>query len=256
MSESSVCAPLRVVVIDDEHLARDELIFLLEQCEAVEVVGQGEDATTGLQLVAETKPDIAFVDLRMPGADGVSFSEVVRDRHPDVRVVVVSAHDDGAVRAFAAQVLDYLLKPVRLERLKATLARVRAQPPQADAKSADKAPQPDQLDRLAVRRRGEYVVLDIADVLFFEMRDELVWAVTQDDRFALDLTLAAVTARVGDDDFFRSHRSALVRVSRIKTISPKGTGTYELVMDHPESPRVPLARDRSKQLRERIPFAG
>ena len=107
-----------------------------------------------------------------------------------------------------------------------------------------------------MRRRGSFVVVDIADVVYFEMKDELVWAVTADDRYALDLPLATVEARVDEAVFFRSHRGVLVRIDRIKSIEPTGAGTYELVMDHPAAPRVPLARERARFLRERIPFAG
>jgi DNA-binding LytR/AlgR family response regulator len=166
-----------------------------------------------------------------------------------LNVVVVSAHDDGALRAYEAEVLDYLLKPVRLERLKTTLERVRAN------LKGDR-PSEETLDRLAVRRRGGYVVVDVADVVYFHVRDELVWAVTQDDAYALDLTLAAVTRRAPEGEFFRSHRSCLVRITSIRSLEPSGAGTYEIVLDHPETPRVPLARERVRQLRTLIPFAG
>jgi two-component system, LytTR family, response regulator len=98
--------------------------------------------------------------------------------------------------------------------------------------------------------------VDIEDVVYFEMRDELVWAVTGDDRYAIDLTLSTVERRVPPSRFFRSHRSAIVCLDRIRTIEPSGPGTFELLMDHPEEPRVPLARERARLLRELIPFTG
>lgn len=237
---------LRTIVVDDEPLGRDELVFLLGQCEGVEVVGEAADAASALKTCEEVTPDAAFVDLRMPGPDGIALAEAIKQRHPEMPIVIVSAHDDGAIRAFEAQVLDYLVKPVRLERLKTTVDRVRHAAPRTEGP----------LTRLAVRRRGAYHVLDIDDVVYFEMRDELVWAVTPDDRYALDLTLSAVEQRVSKDRFFRSHRSAIVRLDRIRTIEPSGPGTFELLMDHPEHPRVPLARERARMLRELIPFTG
>ena len=241
-------ARLRAVVVDDEPLARDELTFLLGQLE-VEVVGEAGNAKSAVGVVEDGKPDVAFVDLRMPGPDGIALAEALRAKMPDLAVVVVSAHDDGALRAYEAEVLDYLLKPVRLERLKATLERVRARV--KDGRGGDET-----LDRLAVRRRGGYVVVDVADVVFFHVRDELVWAVTKDDSYALDLTLAAVTRRAPEGEFFRSHRSCLVRITSIKSLEPSGAGTYEIVLDHPDQLRAPLARERVRQLRALIPFAG
>lgn len=239
---------LKAVVVDDEPLARDELGFLLGQLD-VEVVGEAANAKQALELVDEVVPHVTFVDLRMPGPDGIALAEALRARQPQMSVVVVSAHDDGALRAYEAEVLDYLLKPVRLDRLKATLERVRGK--LEPGTSSDEP-----LDRLAVRRKGGYVVVDIEDVVYFQVRDELVWAITDDDAYALDLTLATVERRVPKGEFFRSHRACLVRLSKITTLEPSGTGTYELVLEHPEAPRVPLARERVRHLRALIPFAG
>lgn len=238
---------LRTIVVDDEPLGRDELIFMLGQCDGVQVVGEAADASSALDVCSREEPDAAFVDLRMPGPDGIALAEALRQRYPEMPIVIVSAHDDGAIRAFEAQVLDYLVKPVRLERLKSTVGRVR----ERTTRQAEGA-----LTRLAVRRRGAYHVVDIEDVIYFEMRDELVWAVTAEDRYAIDLTLSAVEQRVSRDRFFRSHRSAIVALDRIRTIEPSGPGTFELLMDHPASPRVPLARERARTLREVIPFTG
>lgn len=238
---------LRAVVVDDEPLARDELKFLLEELE-VEVVGQAGDAASALARCEEDRPELVFVDLRMPGPDGLALAESLMKRQDGVMVVVVSAHDDGAIRAYEAGVLDYLLKPVRLGRLQKAVARARERLPGAEGESP--------LTRLAVRRRGKLVVVNIGDVVYFEVRDELVWAVTRNDRFALDLTLSAVEQRVSEAEFFRSHRGALVRLDAIVGMEPAGAGTYELVLDHPESPKVPLARERARLLRERIPVAG
>lgn len=254
-------ASLRAVVVDDEPLARDELTFMLGECGDVEVIGEARNAAEALELCADETPDVVFVDLRMPGPDGIALAEALKSRHEEMAIVVVSAHDDGAIRAYEAQVLDYLLKPVRLERLRATVERVRvggdgrkSSPSPSVANRAD-GDKDDTLGRLAVRRKGGYVVVDISEVTYFEVKDELVWAVTAEDRYALDLTLSAVEERA-PEGFFRSHRGVLVRLDAIKAIEPSGTGKYELLLDHPDAPRVPLARERVKLLREQIAFAG
>jgi len=190
---------IRAIVVDDEPLARDELVFLLGEAGGVEVVGTAKNTAEALMLAERETPDVAFVDLRMPGPDGVALAEALLARRPELSVVVVSAHDDGAIRAFEARVLDYLLKPVRLARLQKTLERARETATGAGTSpttTALRKPGEAALSRLAVRRRGAYVVLDIGDVVYFEMKDELVWAVTASDRFALDLTLAAVEQAV------------------------------------------------------------
>ena len=242
---------LRALVVGDEPPARDELVFLLEQLD-VDVVGQAKDAASALAILDEVAPDLVFVDLRMPGPDGIALAESISRRSEHASVVVVSAHDDGgAIRAYEAGVVDYLLKPVRLERLATAVERVRARRPEEMA-AGDEGP----ITRLAVRRRGTLVVIQIEDVVWFEVKDELVWAVTPSDRYALDLTLRTIEARLPGDAFFRSHRGALVRVDKIRGIEPAGAGTYDLLLDHPDEPRVPLARERARLLRDLIPIAG
>ena len=238
---------LRAVLVDDEPLARDELGFMLREL-GVEIVGEAASAGAGLEVVEEVQPDVVFLDLRIPGPDGIALAETLRSRFPALPLIMVSAHDEGALKAFEVDILDYLLKPVRLERLRIAVDRVRDR----RVKEPDEEP----LDRIAVRRKGAYVVVDMADVLFFQIKDELVWAVTGEDRFALDLTLSAIDRRVPKEEFFRSHRSCLVRLSSIRGIEPVGSGAYELVLEHPESLRLPLARERVRSLREHIPFAG
>ena len=238
---------LRAIVVDDEPLARDELSFLLAQCEEVEVVGEAGFASEAERLCDDTRPEIAFIDLRMPGPDGLTLANRLREKHPDLEVVIVSAHIDGALGGFDARVADYLLKPVRLERLRRTVENLRAARP-------DLLPASMPLERFAVRRKNAYVVVEIRDVAYFEARDGFVWAVTATDRFAIDRTLAVLSQHLDPTDFFQCHRGCIVRIDRIRVIEPAGPRTFCLHLDHPQEPRVPLARDRVGKLRERIPF--
>ena len=240
---------LRAIVVDDEPLARDELKFMLGQCDDIEVVGEARNATEAQVLCEDREPDVAFLDLRMPGPDGVTLAETLMAKVPDLKVIIVSAHDEGALRAFEARVADYLLKPVRLERLRQAVDR-------AHDLSSVPSLSHEHLDRIAVRRRDAYVVLELDDVVYFEVKDELVWAVTKDDRFAIDKTLATLEQELDSVAFFRSHRGFIVRLDHIRAIEPVGAGTYQLLLNHPEAPKVPLARERAKRLRERIPFSG
>jgi DNA-binding LytR/AlgR family response regulator len=237
---------LRAIIVDDEPLARDELAFLLGQCQSVEIVGEAPSAAEACRLCQERQPELAFVDLRMPGLDGLALADTLREEHPDLDVVIVSAHDDGAIRGFDAQVTDYLLKPVRLERLQRALQRV------AEARACPASGS--KLRGFAVRRKGAYVVVDLRDVVYFEARDELVWAITAHDRFEIDWTLANLAEKLDEAVFFQSHRGCIVRLDRIRRIEPTGVRRFHLVLDLEESPPVPLARDRVRLLRRRIPF--
>lgn len=235
------------MVVDDEPLARDELTFLLQQCDGIEVVGEAGFALEAEQLCDNSLPHVAFIDLRMPGLDGLALAELLRNKHPELAVVIVSANDDGALRGFEAQVSDYLLKPVGLERLRLALERVSAAGPRSIRSRR-------RLERFAVRRKSRYVVVEVRDVVYFEARGEFVWAVTEKDRFAIDRTLTNLADQLDNKVFFQSHRGCIVRIDRIRTIEPAGARTFRLLLAHPDAPKVPLARDRASKLRERIPF--
>jgi DNA-binding LytR/AlgR family response regulator len=235
-----------VIVVDDEAPARDELTFLLQQCKAAEVVGEAGFAAEAERLCETQQPQVAFIDLRMPGLSGLALAEHLRKKCPDLEIVIVSAHDEGAIAGFDARITDYLLKPVRLDRLRRTLERVTAR--------LHLLAGAERLERFAVRRRGSFVVVEVRDVVYFESRGELVWAVTERDRFALGRTLTTLADELDEKVYFQCHRSCIVRIDRIRTIEPAGARSYRLLLDHPDDPRVPLARDRSAKLRERIPF--
>lgn len=239
---------VRAIVVDDEPLARDELTFMLGQCGRVDVVGEASGAAEAQRLCDDEEPEVAFIDLRMPGLDGLTLAHLLRQKLPGLDVIIVSAHDDGALRGFETQITDYLLKPVRLQRLQQALDRVSvAEPLRRDTERP--------LARFAVRRKGSFVVVELSDVVYFEARDELVWAVTERDRFALDARLVTLADRLDPAVFFQSHRSCIVRIDRIRVIEPAGARTFRLLLDHPDEPRVPLARDRASKLRQRIPFS-
>ena len=241
---------LRAIVVDDEPHARSELSFLLEQCENIELVGEASDAASAQHIVESKHPNVAFVDLKMPGLDGISLAEALIAKHPELQVVIVSAHDQGALRAFEARILDYLLKPVRLERLQQSVERIHS------ASSHPIDVDSEHLERIAIRHRDSYTVVDLSDIVYFEMKDEFVWAVSNENRFPIDKTLSVLEQELDPQLFFRSHRGYIVQINRIRKIEPLGSSTYQLVLEHPDLPKIPLARERAKQLKTRIPFSG
>src|SRR5262249_24115808 len=110
------------------------------------------------------------------------------------------------------------------------------------------------MTRFAVLRRKSYCVVKLANVLYFELQDTFACAVTRDDRYMLNLSLAAIEQRLPPGEFLRSHRQVLVRIDAIREIIPISSGRFELVIDHPSAPHLPLARQRVALLRDHIEF--
>jgi len=189
----------RVFVVDDEELAVRRLVRLLDATECVEVAGT---ATNPRDAIARITDDIAavFLDISMPEVDGFA---VARKLPPGTLIVFTTAHDQHALRAFEVNALDYLVKPVRAE----DLARA--------------------LDKLARRRGGPRLTSRVGDrthvveldrVTHFQAEDKLTYALTSDESYIVDESIAALEDRYAADGFFRIHRATLVRLTAIAEV--------------------------------------
>ena len=246
---------MKALVVDDELPAREELIWLLDQCEGVEVLEQAATAEAALQIVAAHDVDVVFLDIDMPGIGGMRLAERLRDdAELAPAIVFVTAYDGHAVEAFGVDATDYLLKPVRLERLQRAIQKVR-QRLGTTSEATEREARP--LTRISVDHRGEYRVLSLDDVLFFESEDGIVVVQTRaGERYITDFSLKFLESNLDDEIFFRCHRSYIVRLDAIASIAPWGAGTYRLGLNREEDLGVPLARARAGELKSLIPWSA
>lgn len=205
--------PLRIALIDDEPLARMRIRSLVAQTGLpTEVVAEfGEPVTALLWLQEqddrETPVDLVLLDIQMPGLDGMTLAARLRRLRQPPAVVFVTAHAEHALRAFDLAAVDYLTKPVRLDRLTASLQRVRALRPAEPLH--DSTALEDGADVFVVQDRGRVVRVPLADILYFKAEQKLVVLRTARDSHTLAESLTELEGRVGER-FIRVHRNALV----------------------------------------------
>jgi two-component system, LytTR family, response regulator len=219
---------LRTLIVDDEPIARQVLREELSAFRDVEVAGEAANGADALAQIALLKPDLVLLDLEMPGLGGF---DVIHRLPPGVLpvVVIVTAYDQHAVRAFEAGAVDYLLKPVSRERLEKALDRARS----LRRRTGDVA---ESLVRLSEGRKivgklgPEYYLLDVSDVLAFQAEREIVWIVTSRQRFMAAQTLRAIESRLGDSTFQRVHRNALVNVNHVHKMTPLTSQRWMLTL--------------------------
>ncbi|HEX5311391.1 LytTR family DNA-binding domain-containing protein [Aquabacterium sp.] len=203
----SVC---RVVIVDDEPLARLRMRSLLAQCHCrCDVVGEFGDADSTLQAFKGWRqvggmPDVVFLDIAMPGRDGLQLARALRAEGRAPAFVFVTAHPEHAVAAFEIEALDYLTKPIRLERLEASLQRWHQRQPAADAAAGD---EPD--EALRVVERGAWVRVPFRDLVYCKAEQKHVTVRTAAQAWQLDVSLNDLEQRLGPR-FVRVHRNALV----------------------------------------------
>ena len=251
---------LRVVLADDERPARRFLINLLRTFPDVDVVGEAATGTQAIELIEEAKPDLALLDLQMPGAGGLDVARLVK-AGATLSIAFVTAYDEFAVEAFELNAVDYLLKPVERERLKATLdrARARARAAQGERTSGlaaasaalETATRRQFLERIPVRRRDEVVILSVRQISSIVAEGELLHLTTvANERFTITHRLHALEARLDPRRFVRLGRGTLAAVDQIQKVSPMPGGTYEVLMANGQTLHV--SRLQSRLLRDTL----
>jgi DNA-binding LytR/AlgR family response regulator len=245
---------LRAVIVEDEPPARRRLGRLLKESGAAEVVGEADTVRDAVQKIGRHDPDVVFLDIRIPGCDGFDVLAQLDEIPP---VVFVTAFDDFAVRAFEADAVDYVVKPVSGERLNEAIERVRRRIARDQVQSGvaklvqSRSGMP---ARVLARRRGRIVLLDPADISHVTADHTLVFAWRGAESYLVPRTLQDLEDELGERGFRRCHRSALVNLSFIESVRPAESGNFVLDIKGPESQEVPLSRRRARQLRREIGF--
>jgi two-component system LytT family response regulator len=251
-------SPLRVLIVDDEPLARARTRRLLEAVGGATVVGEAGSAPEARLLAAAEKPDLLLLDIQMPGEDGFALLEGL---DPRPAVVFITAFDHYAVRAFEENAVDYLLKPFRRERLAEALERARhdlERPEELSRRLAallgglNRAPGSDHLERFTVRVGQRQLILKADDVLWFGAEEKLVFAATAAGRHYVNFTLDQLERRLDPRRFARVHRSAIVNLDHAAALRPGFAGTYRLQLKDAARTEVPVSRARARLLRERL----
>jgi two-component system LytT family response regulator len=217
---------LHTLIVDDEPVARQVLRDELAAFSGVEIVGESGNGKDALKDIARLQPDLVFLDLQMPGMGGFDVIRSLPSNAPPV-IIIVTAYDEYAIRAFEAGALDYLLKPVSRERLEKAIDRARAlhARPRDAAESLvrfSEVPEPPATvrGRKVVGRSGqEYFLLDLDDVLAFQADREIVWIITTRQRYMATQTLRAIEERLRGSVFHRIHRGALINVNHVRKMT-------------------------------------
>jgi DNA-binding LytR/AlgR family response regulator len=215
--------PLRVLVAEDEPMNLRRLVRLLEECgcEVVATFGNGLEAEEW--LAAGNAVDALFLDIQMPGLDGLNLRASV---NPDIPVVFVTAHAQHAVESYNLDAVDFLLKPATTERLAKALAKVRRALEPRRSATAEDTPRD---TRYPVIAGSGVVLLDLAKTAFFEVEDQVVWAFAGERFRTRWKTLGEVEAFFPDADLIRIHRHLLIRPAAVLGLRSSGNGNRVLV---------------------------
>lgn len=228
---------LRAVIVDDEPVARQLLRTMLAEHPEVQVVGECRNAREAVAVLRDVEPDVAFLDIQMPGGDGFSIIEQVGVEEMPA-IVFVTAYDEYALRAFEVVAADYLLKPFDERRLASTVRRLRARldrdaPGEAvrlrELLSELRAPVR-YMTRIAVDAGAHLGFVATADIMWLEAKGKHTLVHTSAETYTRREGLSELAVRLDPAEFIRVHRSSMVRIDRIKEVHRWSRGAYYIVM--------------------------
>ncbi len=253
---------LRIIIADDERPARTFLKNLLQDFEDAEIVGEAEDGAEAVEIIKQTKPDLALLDLQMPLASGIEVVKILRKSQMPL-VAFVTAYDEYAVQAFELNAVNYLLKPVEKSRLRETLNRAHERLEQTDFQTIESAnlkaavavyeenAGKTLLERIPVRLRDEILLVPVAEIISITADGELLHITNRGGKkYTINYRLKDIEARLDEKKFVRLSRGAIVNLEMIAKISPMPGGTYLIALT--DGQEIASSRFQSRILREKL----
>ncbi len=254
MSQGSA-GSISTLIADDEQLAREELAFLLKDFPEIDVLETAENGLEAFTLIEQLEPELVFLDVQMPGLDGLGVIAKVRAAGGLIipHFVLTTAFDQYAVEAFRLEALDYLLKPVEKERLAESVGRAKRileerhsqeKPLDASARTATHR------NKLLVRTNNRSLMVDVQDLVYATIDDGMITVATaQFEGQSNYRTIEELQSNLDPDLFWRVHRSFLVNINKIREVIPWFKSSFQLKMNDRKQTEIPVSRIQTRRLR-------
>lgn len=244
---------LRAYIIDDEAPSRRELRYLLEQ-NNVEIAGEAATGNAGLKGILESKPQVVFLDIHMPGLGGLELARVLRELPEQPLVIFATAYERYAVNAFDLEAFDYILKPFTAERILKTLQKAQrhlclaAEEAPAGSESRARTALPD-LRKVLLLKGDRIIPVSPEKIVCARCVEGAVVVTTRDDTYRTRATLNELESRLLRHGFVRTHRGSLVNINSVQEVVPWFHGSYKLIMNDRDRTEVVVSRANAKELR-------
>ena len=246
---------LRILTVDDESPARDELNYLLSLESDVEVVGEADSGAAAIAMATQLKPSVIFLDVQMRGMNGLETAVVLRTILPDALIVFATAYDEYAVRAFEIGAVDYILKPFESERIHTTVERLKNYHPDewlAAVGRVDTALHKTKIvvQKLPLEKNGKIIMAHYQDLIYAYTQKGLVNVVTTVGAFGYSGTLTELEVRLAQTNLVRVHKSYIVNLDKVKEVIPWFKGTYWLKVEGDSEAEIPVSKSQIKEIKE------
>ena len=237
---------MKIAVIDDERPARSELKHQLLELLPEAVIEEGDSGAAALQLAGEHKFDLFFLDINLGDINGTVLVNALKNMHPEMKIVFVTAYSEYAIQAFELGVEDYVMKPFSKKRLKKVVDRLLAGGHTESGRSVE-APR-----RISINSNNKTIFEDVKNIIYIETYNRGCKVYTLDNEYNDSRTIGEYEKKLGGGHFFRIHKSYLINTDKVKEVFPWGNNSFSLRMQGYENNILPISRDKTKVLRQML----
>ncbi len=234
---------LKAIIVDDEAPARSELNFLLDETGEVEVVAEAANVREAIEKLRDVGADIMFLDVNMPGANGLQLADALRKLKYPPYIIFVTAYSEFAVKAFEVEATDYLVKPVETDRLLKAINKVKQLIAAQGRSTAN--------ERIPVEKGGKKLLVPANKIHYIMAKDDYSYLHTENDRYLSTVSLAQLESKLEPLGFFRVHRRYLVNLSCVEEVDSVSGGTLLLTLTGEEE-KIPVSRRRAASLKKAL----
>lgn len=236
---------MKVYIVDDEILARQELRYILEQHEKIEVIGDAEDIQNLIEEDAFSSIDCLFLDIELQHTNGMAIAKKIISNPHCPLIIFATAYDNYALQAFEVNALDYILKPFDDERIQLTIAKALQQ---FEKKELLKKEQFQTIEKISVTSEDRIALVKVADILYFTSEESKTIAVTVKKSYTVTDSLATLEKKLEHQQFMRVHRAFLINIDHLQELEPWGTSKYNVILDNDVS--ISVSRMYVKSVRK------
>ncbi len=240
---------IKAILIDDEHLATEELSFLLSKIPYVNIIGKADCGIDGLNLIKNLNPDLVFADIKMPDMTGLQLSKEINKLDLKCKIIFTTAYDQYAIEAFNVNATDYILKPYEYDRVLKAVLKVKNI--LKDNNSLNEIPSQSNItfDKLPVLKDDKLILIDIKNILLIYTKDRNVYIQTNKEIYDSNQSLHELEEKLNKKGFFRTHRSYLINLNKIREISPWFNGSYIATIEGVDD-EIPISQNNVKSFKQ------
>jgi len=245
---------ITVLIAEDDPAMRHILRKALEEIPGVEVIGEAENGLETVRLVKRLAPQVVFMDVAMPGKDGLDAAREICEFNPKTTIIFATAYENFTHQAFEVYAFDYLIKPYKIDRIRKTMERIRSSLTKAE-QAENESNNPLQAEaspaKILIKEDGRKIFVSVKDIIFLTREGRFAVIYTTGGKFKTTVTLEALEQKLSEHSFFRSHRGFIINLNMVKEIQPWGRKTCKVILNNTKE-SVIMTRARAKEMETRF----